>query len=76
MSITYSHTSHHASLPTLESSKESDTLSRFVSSVRQLFIAAKEPASELEQPTKELKTELSPKQSKGVPKQTESSDEL
>ena len=27
MSIMYSHTSHHASLPTLESSEESDTLS-------------------------------------------------
>ena len=28
MSIVYPHTSHHASLPTLGSSEESDTLSR------------------------------------------------
>ena len=67
MSIMYSHTSHHASLPTLESSEESGFLSR----VRQLSIAAKEPDTEshlLEQPIKKLKTKLSPKQSKGVPK--------
>ncbi len=75
VSIMCSHTSHHASLPTLESTEESGFLSR----VRQLSIAAKEPDTEshlLEQPIKKLKTELSPKQSKGVPKQAESSDEL
>ena len=75
MSIMYSHTSRHASLPTLESTEESGFLSR----VRQLSIAAKEPDTEshlLEQPIKKLETELSPKQSKGVPKQAESSDEL
>ena len=75
MSIMYSHTSHHASLLTLDSTEKSSFLSR----ARQLSIAAKEPITEshlLEQPTKELKTELSPKQSKGVPKQAESSDEL
>ena len=75
MSIMCSHTSRHASLPTLESTEESGFLSR----VRQLSIAAKEPDTEsrlLEQPIKKLETELSPKQSKGVPKQAESSDEL
>ena len=50
----YSHTSHHASLPTLE---ESDTLSRLggLSIVEQSHL--------LEQPTKKLKTELSPESS-------------
>ena len=48
----YSHTSHHASLPTLESSEESDTLSR----LGELSIAEKSYL--LEQPTKKLKTEL------------------
>ncbi len=75
MSIMCSHTSRHASLPTLESTEESGFLSR----VRKLSIAAKEPETEshlLEKPIKKLETELSPKQSKGVPKQAESSDEL
>ncbi len=75
MSIMYPHTSHHASLPTLESSEDFGFLSRLGG----LSIAAKEPDTEshlLEQPIKKLKTELSPKQSKGVPKQAESSDEL
>ncbi len=75
MFIMYPHTSHHASLPTLESTEESSFRSRLGG----LSIGAKEPDTEshlLEQPIKKLKTELSPKQSKGVPKQAESSDEL
>ena len=57
MSIMYSHTSHHASLPKLESSEESDTLSRLggLSIIEQSHL--------LEQPTKKLKTELSPESS-------------
>ncbi len=57
MSIMYSHTSHHASLPTLESSEESDTLSHLggLSIVEQSHL--------LEQPTKKLNTELSPESS-------------
>ncbi len=75
MSIMYPHTSRHASLPTLGSSE----LFGFLSRLGELSTAAKEPDIEsllLEQPIKKLKTELSPKQSKGVPKQAESSDEL
>ena len=57
MSIMYSHTSRHASLPTLESSEESDTLSHLGG----LSIA--EQSHLLEQPTEKLKTELSPESS-------------
>ena len=57
MSIMCSHTSHHASLPTLESPEESDTLSHS----SELSVAKQSHL--LEQPTEKLKTEVSPESS-------------
>ncbi len=75
MSIMYSHTSHHASLPTLgPSSEESGFLSHLIAELPTECVTGLQ-----EKPTKEEShlLEQSPKQSEGVPsQQTESSDKL